>query len=250
MKKIWQKRNLLCLPLFVVTYVLCFGTGEPEAFPSDFAKQREIMVKRQIEARGIKDKNVLDSLRKVERHKFVPAKYVAQAYEDYPLPIGEDQTISQPYIVALMTELLNLDSTKKVLEVGTGSGYQAAVLAEICDEVYSIEINKLLGKKAQHLLAEMGYSNIKVKIGDGYEGWEEYSPFDAIIVTCSPSHIPQPLKDQLAEKGRMIIPVGRRFTQHLVLVTKSDGKIKKGNIIPVSFVPMIRDVNGLKKMRP
>lgn len=204
----------------------------------DFKKLRDLMVSAQIEARGVKNRKVLDAMRKVERHKFVPKNYMNSAYEDYPLPIGEGQTISQPYIVALMTEVLDPDITKKVLEIGTGSGYQAAVLAETFQSVYSIEIVEVLGKRAEKTLAELGYSNVKVKIGDGYKGWKEYAPFDAIIVTCAPSHIPQPLKDQLAEGGRMVIPVGEKFDQQLILLTKEKGVLKQKAIIPVIFVPM------------
>ena len=209
-------------------------------FPQEFSEQRERMVKTQIEARGIKNKNVLRAMRKVERDKFVPKQYRLQAYEDHALSIGKGQTISQPYIVALMTEVLNLDSTKRVLEIGTGSGYQAAVLAEICHFVYTIESIGSLGKRAENLLGILGYKNIKVKIGDGYQGWKEYSPFDAIIVTCAPSHVPQPLKDQLAEGGRLVIPVGKRFSQKLVLLTKEKGEIKKKDIMAVRFVPMMK----------
>ncbi|MDI6640953.1 MAG: protein-L-isoaspartate(D-aspartate) O-methyltransferase [Elusimicrobiota bacterium] len=195
------------------------------------------MVEKQMKARGIKDKLLLKALLKVERHKFVPENVRKLAYEDYPLPIGEGQTISQPYIVAFMTEQLSLRGSEKVLEIGTGSGYQAAILAELCREVYSIEIIPELALKAEKLLKEIGYKNIKIKIGDGYLGWEEHSPFDAIIVTCAPEHIPQPLIDQLAEGGRMIIPVGKYF-QELVLIKKLKGKIIKKRVLPVRFVPM------------
>jgi len=206
----------------------------------NFEKQRERMVSVQIKARGITDENVLKAMKKVERHRFVGQQYRRHAYEDYPLPIGEGQTISQPYIVALMTQILNLDDTKKVLEIGSGSGYQTAVLAEICHSVYTIEVIDALGERASKLLADMGYGNIKVKVGDGYQGWEKYSPFDAIIVTCAPTHVPQALKEQLAEGGRMIIPVGEQFAQELVLLTKQKGKLMKDAVIPVRFVPMMR----------
>jgi len=212
-----------------------------ESTKAVFTKKRERMIHDQIEARGIKNKTVLNALRKVERHKFVPIQYQEEAYNDYPLPIGQGQTISQPYIVALMTEALHLKGTETALEVGTGSGYQAAVLAEICKHVYTIEIDDILGKRAQRLLSKLGYTNITVKIGDGYKGWVEHSPFDVIIVTCAPSHIPRPLKDQLAEGGRMIIPVGETLYQELVLLIKKKGKIIQKGIIPVRFVPMIRD---------
>ena len=235
-----NNRIFYLLPIMVLSLFLDFQCKAENKSPQNFKKARERMVKIQIEARGITDKKVLSAMRKVERHRFVPPEYQDQAYGDFPLPIGMGQTISQPYIVALMTEVLDLDSTKKVLEIGTGSGYQAAVLAEICDSVYTIEIIDILGKRAEKLLSIMGYTNIKVKIGDGYQGWKEYVPFDAIIVTCAPLQIPQPLKDQLIEGGKMVIPVGMRFAQELVLLTKIKGKIRKTSIIPVRFVPMIR----------
>jgi protein-L-isoaspartate(D-aspartate) O-methyltransferase len=177
----------------------------------------------------------------VPRHRFVLPQYINSAYADSPLPIEEGQTISQPYIVAFMTEALNLKRTDKVLEIGTGSGYQAAILAEICDSVFTIEIFPKLGNKTIELFAELGYKNIFVKIGDGYKGWPEHAPFDAIIVTCSPTHIPQPLQDQLAEGGRMIIPVGETHFQSLVLLEKKKGKLREEKVLPVRFVPMISD---------
>ncbi len=207
---------------------------------SMFSKKRERMVREQIEARGIKDQKVLEALRKVERHTFVPRQYQDEAYNDYPLPIGEGQTISQPYIVALMTAVLDLKGTETVLEIGTGSGYQAAILGEICKHVYTIEIVEVLGKRSQRTLAELGYTNITVKVGDGYKGWEEHSPFDAILVTCAPSHIPKPLQDQLAEGGKMVIPVGESFHQQLVLLVKKEGAVTQQAIIPVQFVPMMK----------
>lgn len=216
-----------------------------EAVSQDFKKLRNLMVTTQIEARGVKNKKVLEAMRKVERHKFVSKEYMSAAYDDHPLPIGEGQTISQPYIVALMTEVLDPDGTKKVLEIGTGSGYQAAVLAELVQRVYTIEIIDVLGKRAEKTLSDLGYKNVKVKTGDGYEGWKEHGPYDAIIVTCAPSHIPQPLKDQLAEGGRMVIPVGERYHQELILLTKEKGMIKQKEIIPVVFVPMFGE-NGKK----
>lgn len=203
------------------------------------------MVNEQIIARGVRAESVIKAMQKVERHLFVPEQYRNFAYSDRPLPIGEGQTISQPYIVALMTELLDLKKSDKVLEIGTGSGYQAAILAEICDSVYTIEIIPSLGKQAQVLLKELGYHNIHCKIGDGYLGWPEHAPYDGIIVTCAPSKIPQPLKEQLAEGGRMVIPVGATYTQELVLVTKTKGKLIQKSVIPVRFVPMLRSPNGL-----
>lgn len=226
--------------LFLLTGIIFCATCMAEKKKEDvFAEQREYMVKSQIERRGVENKKVLDAMRKVERHRFVPENFRSAAYADHALPIGEGQTISQPYIVALMTEVLELDDNKKVLEVGTGSGYQAAVLGEICNKVYTIEIIEILGKRAEKLLKELNYKNVHVKVGDGYKGWKEHAPFDAIIVTCAPTHIPQPLKDQLAEGGKMVIPFGEQFSQELVLLTKEKGKIKQQKIIPVRFVPMI-----------
>lgn len=206
---------------------------------SYFADLRKSMVKTQLESRGITDKKVIDAFLKVERHRFVLPEYLSMAYIDSPLPIEEGQTISQPYIVAFMTEALRLKPSDKVLEIGTGSGYQTAILSEICKSVYTVEIYESLGEKAKQLFAELGYDNIKCKIGDGYKGWQQFAPFDAIIVTCSPTHIPQPLKDQLAEGGKMIIPVGESSVQALVLLEKKKGKIKEKKVLPVRFVPMI-----------
>lgn len=213
----------------------------------DFQSMKEEMVKTQIRARGVRDEGVLNTMLKVDRHKFVPEEIRHLAYSDRPLPIGEGQTISQPYIVALMTELLELKKGDRVLEVGTGSGYQAAILAELTDHVYTIEIIESLGRSAERLLRELGYRNIDVKIGDGYIGWEEFAPFDAIIVTASPPHIPQPLLDQLKEEGRLVIPVGG-FYQDLKKITKVKGQIKRQDIIPVVFVPMTGEhIKGKKK---
>lgn len=200
-------------------------------------ERRDSMVKNQIESRGVKDSLVLKAMRKVPRHLFVSKAYQEEAYADEPLPIGEGQTISQPYIVALMTELLSLKGGEKVLEIGTGSGYQAAVLAEMAKEVYSIEIICPLAERAESTLKELGYRNITIKCADGYQGWKEHSPFDGIVVTAAPDHIPQPLIDQLKTGGRLVIPVGELF-QELTLVTKTEKGIKKENVIPVRFVPM------------
>lgn len=204
-----------------------------------FEKKREHMVRYQIEERGIKDINVLKAMRKVERHFFVPVDVKTHAYEDRPLPIGYGQTISQPYIVAFMTEILNLKEQDKVLEIGTGSGYQAAILAEICDSVFTIEVVPELGNRAKSMLKVLGYDGVIVKIGDGYQGWEEYQPFDAIIVTCAPTHIPEKLTEQLREGGRMIIPVGERYVQELILLEKRNGKLRRKHVLPVLFVPMV-----------
>jgi protein-L-isoaspartate(D-aspartate) O-methyltransferase len=198
-----------------------------------------MMVRLQIEARGIRDQRVLDAMRKVERHLFVSPDQAAQAYGDYPMPIGWGQTISQPYIVAFMTEALELSPRMKVLEIGTGSGYQAAILAEICDSVCTVEIIPGLGKQAGELLAALGYKNIRVRIGDGYQGWAQHAPYQAVIVTCSPTHIPEPLIDQLDEGGRMIIPVGVKNNQELVVLVKESGKLRTTEVLPVRFVPMV-----------
>jgi protein-L-isoaspartate(D-aspartate) O-methyltransferase len=203
------------------------------------------MVEYQVKARGIDDKKVIDAFLKVERHRFVPNRYLPHAYDDCPLPIGEGQTISQPYIVAFMTYVLNLSSTDKVLEIGTGSGYQAAILGELCDNVFTVEVIPSLGRKAESLLKELGYENVKMKIGDGYKGWKEYAPYDAIIVTCAPTHVPEPLKEQLKDGGRMIIPVGKRSNQELVLLRKMGDRLKKEKTLPVRFVPMV-DKTGEK----
>jgi protein-L-isoaspartate(D-aspartate) O-methyltransferase len=200
------------------------------------------MVKTQIEARGIQDKRVLEAMRKVERHRFVPKEIQRLAYDDTPLPIGSGQTISQPYIVALMTQALQLKGKEKVLEIGTGSGYQAAVLAELAGEVYTIEILPELTRRAEKLLKELGYKNIKVKCGDGNLGWQEAAPFEGIMVTCAAAEIPPHLIAQLAEGGRMVIPVGTRY-QELKLLVKTKGKLEQTNIIPVRFVPMIKKKN-------
>jgi len=230
--------------LFLLSLLVILAMAKNSQDP-DYYQLRQKMVNEQIMARGVRTESVIKAMQKVERHLFVPEQYRNFAYSDRPLPIGEGQTISQPYIVALMTELLDLKKSDKVLEIGTGSGYQAAILAEICDSVYTIEIIPSLGKQAQALLRELGYHNIHCKIGDGYLGWPEHAPYDGIIVTCAPSKIPQPLKEQLAEGGRMVIPVGATYTQELVLVTKTKGKLIQKSVIPVRFVPMLRSPNGL-----
>lgn len=221
--------------------VMLFVAGTVTA--QDFNRLREKMVNEQLANRDIKSQKVLDAMRKIERHLFVPEDFKKEAYNDYAVPIGEGQTISQPYIVAFMTQVLDIKPTDKILEIGTGSGYQAAVLAELCKEVYTIEIIQLLGERSAHLLQTLGYKNIFVKVGDGYLGWPEAAPFDAIIVTCSPSEVPKPLQDQLKEDGRMIIPVGYTSYQELILITKKNGKLVRKNVLPVLFVPM-KDKKG------
>jgi len=231
-------RYAIAIPLLLIFLLFfhCIGNPQPS---EEFARQREQMVKWQIEARGVTDKRVLEAMRKVERHLFVPTELASYAYADQPLPVGYSQTISQPYIVAFMTEALKLDPGSKVLEIGTGSGYQAAVLAELCDSVFSVEIVEELGSKAQALLKVLKYDNVFVKIGDGYKGWAEYAPFDAIIVTCAPTHVPDPLKEQLVEGGKMIIPVGETNYQELILLVKKKGRLIQQAVLPVRFVPMV-----------
>jgi protein-L-isoaspartate(D-aspartate) O-methyltransferase len=198
---------------------------------------RKQMVEYQIASRGVKDKRVLDAMLKVPRHLFVGDALQDLAYSDQPLPVGEEQTISQPYMVAMMTELLRLEGDEKVLEIGTGSGYQTAVLAELAGEVYTVEIIKGLAQKAKQLLLDLGYENIHFKIDDGYFGWEEYAPFDGIIVTCGPDDVPQPLTDQLAEGGRLVIPVGSMY-QILTILEKKEGRMRETESISCRFVPM------------
>ncbi len=223
--------------------IACAAVGngefaERKASASDSAADaRARMVETQIRARGIDDAAVLEAMRTVPRHRFVPDSLGAYAYTDGPLRIGYGQTISQPYIVALMTALIAPDENMKVLEIGTGSGYQAAVLAEIVAEVYTIEIVPELGKQSAVLLEELGYANVHVRIGDGFGGWPEHAPFDAVVVTAAPEEIPQPLLDQLAVGGRLVIPVGRR-SQDLVRVTRGEDGFRRESITPVRFVPM------------
>ena len=214
-------------------------TASP-AVPTDrYEGAREQMVKWQIEDRGVKDKDVLRAMDAVPRHEFVPPEYLDQAYADHPLPIGYGQTISQPYIVAVMTELLHLRRDSRVLEIGTGSGYQAAILAQLVQEVYTVEIIEPLCKQAQERLSRPGYMNVQARCADGYYGWEEHAPYDAIIVTAAPDHIPQPLVNQLADGGRMVIPVGPPgFYQVLWLVERRGQEIRSERIIDVAFVPL------------
>jgi len=206
-----------------------------------FRQARETMVRVQIIDRGVKDEAILKAMMKVPRHLFVPEDYINEAYYDSPLPIGYNQTISQPYIVAYMTEVAKPDPSKTALEIGTGSGYQAAILAETVKKVYSIEIIPDLARESAERLKNLGYSNIVVKYGDGYQGWKEYSPFDIVIVTAAAEQIPGPLIDQLAENGRLVIPIGEPSAiQELILLIKKNGKIEKSRLTFVRFVPFKR----------
>jgi protein-L-isoaspartate(D-aspartate) O-methyltransferase len=212
-----------------------------------YSRLREKMVREQLMSRDITDKRVLEAMGKVPRHLFVSPSYRRQAYGDYPLPIDEGQTISQPYIVALMTQYLKVGEDDKVLEIGTGSGYQAAILAHLTNQVYSVEIREKLAEKASATLAKLGYDQVKVKWGDGYYGWEEHAPYDAIIVTCAANHIPPPLLRQLKQRGRLIIPLGSTlYFQTLTLITKTDGKPQVEHISGVRFVPMTGEAQKRK----
>lgn len=204
-----------------------------------WSEAREAMVARQIEARGIRSPAVLAAMRKVARHLFVPPDLAGDAYHDTPLPIGYGQTISQPYIVAYMSEALDVDRSHRVLEIGTGSGYQAAVLGELAGRVYTIEIVPELGERATRTLEALGYANVEVRVGDGYLGWPEQAPFDRIMVTAAPDHVPQPLIDQLAVGGRLVVPVGRGV-QEMTIVTKHADRVVTETTIPVRFVPLTR----------
>jgi protein-L-isoaspartate(D-aspartate) O-methyltransferase len=225
--------------LVALTVVSCGPAPQSEG--ASRARERERMVSQQIEARGVKDPKTLEAMRSVPRHLFVPPELAGQAYDDHPLPIGHGQTISQPYIVAFMTEALHLKGDETVLEVGTGSGYQAAVLAEIAERVHTIEIVEPLAEESARRLKELGYTNVEVRAGDGYEGWPEAAPFDAIIVTAAAPRIPDPLKDQLADGGRLIIPVGDAW-QELVVLTREGDRFDEKRVLPVRFVPMTGEV--------
>jgi len=233
---------LVIILLMLIINIGCLRAkteGKVEEEEEDvFIKKRANMVKYQLEYRGITDEGVLTAMGKVPREAFVPDSYDNQAYDDGPLPIGEGQTISQPYIVALMTELLKPAPDDRVLEIGTGSGYQAAILAEIVSEVYTIEIIESLSLNAQKACRDLGYENIIFKVGDGFIGWEEYAPFDGIIVTCAPDEVPQPLIDQLADGGHLVIPVGGGYPQMLKVLTRHGDEIETETITAVSFVPM------------
>jgi protein-L-isoaspartate(D-aspartate) O-methyltransferase len=236
--------TLLCVVCLCALAIACQADGrepepggEPTSAEDGRNKERARMVAEQIRSRGVTDETVLEAMLQVPRHRFVPDANRELSYTDGPLPIGQGQTISQPYIVALMTELTRPGPTKKVLEIGTGSGYQAAILAECFEEVYTIEIIPELGRAAETLLDELGYDNVNVRIGDGYDGWPERAPFDAVIVTAAPEMIPRPLMEQLAPDGRLVVPVGK-WSQDLVVVTRVGDGFDKQIVTGVRFVPM------------
>ncbi len=233
-----------------ISLLLVLGVYGKEAFPTEdtrrcrperFSEEREKMVREQIQARGVKEGSVLRAIRGVARHCFVPREFRDEAYDDHPIPIGLGQTISQPYIVALMTELLRVKPSDRVLEIGTGSGYQSAVLSGLVSRVFTVEIDPALAQEAGARLKSLGYDNIKLRCGDGYFGWNEHAPFDAIIVTAASSEIPPPLLRQLKPGGRMCIPVGGRYqVQQLMLIEKKhDGSISTRVVLPVRFVPLL-----------
>lgn len=237
-----MRKALVFILIVILVFCLTISAQEQEEDREEIFKQRrQNMVINQLQSRDIIDSEVLQAMFTVPRHQFVDEHIRESAYNDYPLAIGEGQTISQPYIVALMTQFLELKENEKVLEIGTGSGYQAAVLAEIVEEVYTIEIYESLSKKSEKLLTGLGYQNIKFKVGDGYHGWEEHAPYDAIIVTCAPDHVPPSLLQQIKDDGgRIVIPVGGIWmVQTLMKIEKTEGQIKSKGIIGVRFVPMI-----------
>ena len=237
MKRLVVLPILLLLALFACQGSVDIGNSVGAQAQDAYRKEREAMVDRQIRARGINDDDVLNAMRKVPRHKFVPETHVKNAYRDSPLPIGQSQTISQPFIVAYMTEAADIDKNDKVLEIGTGSGYQAAILGEIAKEVYTIEIVPELAERSARVLSELGYKNVIAKQGNGYLGWPEHAPFDAILVTAAPDEIPQALVDQLAVDGKMVVPVGKGDQEMVILQKNKDGVTEK-RTIPVRFVPM------------
>jgi protein-L-isoaspartate(D-aspartate) O-methyltransferase len=242
----------LCLVMVVAAAAARMAVAQPPARqkldPSEAARER--MVRDDIAAGGVTDERVLAAMRATPRHEFVPGPQRNLAYFDMSLPIGEAQTISGPFVVAYMTEKLEPEPTDRVLEIGTGSGYQAAVLATLVRTVYSIEIQEKLGEKAAKTLARLGYKNVVTKIGDGFLGWPEHAPFDKIIVTCSPEDVPRPLVEQLAEGGRMVIPVGERYDQTLVLLAKREGRLEREALVPSLFVPMTGTAEQGRKVQP
>ena len=233
-----KKLHVLALPLLIILSLSVLIYAQ-----DTFTSARKRMIEQDIKGRGVKDAIVLEAMGAVPRHLFVDASYRDRAYDDHPLPIGEGQTISQPYVVALMTEAARLRPTDRVLEIGTGSGYQAAVLARIVKEVYTIEIRNPLVVKAEKTLADLGFRNVQVKFADGYFGWEEHAPFDAIIITAAANHIPPPLIKQLKEGGKLIVPLGSTvYYQTLTLATKRKGELEVEQLSPVAFVPMVGEM--------
>jgi protein-L-isoaspartate(D-aspartate) O-methyltransferase len=229
----------ILLPFFILAVLPTLLMAQTPADSPKYQKARGKMVLLQIQMRGVSDEKVLNAMNQVLRHSFVPEKLISQAYADHPLPIGRGQTISQPYIVALMTESLNLKGDERILEIGTGSGYQAAILTKVAKEVYTIEIKKKLYQNASNVLRSMGYTNVKTRHGDGYFGWVEASPFDCIMITAAIDHIPPPLLKQLKEGGRLILPLGNPFSyQNLTLITKQGKDYTVKQITGVLFVPM------------
>jgi len=233
-----KKKLLSVFMLFLIMLSVCSLTFSQE---DKYTKLRKEMVNKQIVANGIRNPQIIKAMLKVPRHLFVPEELIDRAYDDTPLPIGYNQTISQPFIVAYMTDLAKPSKNKNALEIGTGSGYQAAVLAELIDSVYSIEIIPELAKEAAERLSRLGYRNVVVRSGDGYNGWKEHAPYDIILVTAAGDHIPQPLLDQLSENGRLIMPVGSPSSaQYLYLAVKKNGKIERTRLAMVRFVPLLR----------
>ena len=230
--------HILLNSTFMVLCVIFLASGTLKADNNLWTEQRNQMVQKQLQARDINQDEVLEAMQSVERHKFVPEEHRHAAYQDQALPIGYDQTISQPYIVALMTQLADVQEQDRVLEIGTGSGYQAAVLGELTKEVYTIEIIEELARAAEDILQELGYDHIQVRAGDGFAGWPEQAPFDSIIVTCAPPEIPQPLLEQLAPTGRLIIPVGEAWQELKMVHKKKDGTLEEETVASVRFVPM------------
>lgn len=232
--------SLVCFPGFAVEKFHDATSIQVQSLSNtvdEFQDHRLQMVEQQLRTRGIQNRAVLKAMSKVPRHQFVGASWADSAYGDYPLPISHDQTISQPYIVAYMTEAADISSNEKVLEIGTGSGYQAAVLGEVAKEVYTVEIIPELAERACKILNKLGYKNVHVKTGNGYQGWAEHDPYDAIVVTAAPNHIPEALVNQLALNGKMVIPVGTR-NQEMVVLTKTRDGLSEKRTIPVRFVPM------------
>ena len=237
--------------LLLVQIGACASDSLGQRMEEVYKQQRNAMVDKAVVGAGIKDQRVIEAMRATPRHKFIPMELrKTQAYLDAGIPIGESQTISSPFIVAFMTESLDPQPTDRVLEIGTGSGYQAAVLSPLVKNVYSIEIVAPLGRRAKKTLEELGYENVKTKIGDGYKGWAEYAPFDKIIVTCSPENVPQPLFDQLADGGMMIVPMGERHQQSLYLLKKNGDKLERQALRPTLFVPMTGRAEDKRKVLP